>query len=622
MIAAVALVATACTPAADVTTATTVQDPGGTTSTPGDDRSTTATPSASLPQQIDATTFPRFLEEVAAALVARYPEEVTDLGIASLVGQDNSTLNDYSPTFRVETATLAKDALITLETLDPTTLDPDDAISASVLRWYLEDTIESLSYADHDYAVSYITGAHTNLPEFLADVHTIDTADDADAYVSRLHGAGDQMRQVAANLAQSEEMGVLPTALGLGIAKQQTEGMLVPADQHTLVTDLVVRLNDLQTMTDEEVDSYRDRAIEAVNQQVLPGYETLLDAIEGTQSRSDASPGASEHPDGQSYYAAALRHHLSVDMTPAEVHEVGLTNVDRIVAELTTLLAELGYDMESRSFVWAVEESAQDAGYKPLTSDAVRNDILQMTEGEIEKAQAAVAPLFLTFPESPVEVVRPRPSREGAAGAYYRPPPAVGVRSGLYYLALGGEWMQLQTYATTNYHEAIPGHHFQIALQRESQDLPLLQRATTFGGYAEGWGLYAERLAYEADLYTDDPHGNVGRLRMELLRASRAVVDTGIHSLGWSRDDAIDYMGDLGFSRGWAEQEVDRYIVWPGQAPSYLIGMLEILRLKDLAEAKLGPNFDIADFHNEVLRHGSVPVGVLDEVITNYLSSH
>ncbi|MGI9586163.1 MAG: DUF885 domain-containing protein, partial [Acidimicrobiia bacterium] len=422
--------------------------------------------------------------------------------------------------------------------------------------------------------------------------------------------------------SQSADMGVLPTAIGLSIAEQQTEAMLVPADQHPLVADLVERLNVLQGTSADDVEAYRMLAIEAVEQQVLPGYETLLDAIKSTPTRSDATPGATELPDGEDYYATALAHHLSTAMTPAEVHDIGLENVDRIVEEMTTVLTSLGYDVASRGFAWAVGESANDAGYEQLTSDTVRNEILRRTEAEIEEAYGAVASLFLTFPQSPVEVVRPRPSREGAAGAYYRPPPAVGTRSGLYYLALGGEWLQLQTYATTNYHEAIPGHHLQIALQRESAELPLLQRATTFGGYAEGWGLYAERLAYEAGLYADDPHGNVGRLRMELLRASRAVVDTGIHALGWTRDEAIAYMSDLGFSRGWAEQEVDRYIVWPGQAPSYLIGMLEILRLRDLAQETLGPRYDIAEFHNEILRHGSVPVGVLDEVVANYISTH
>jgi uncharacterized protein (DUF885 family) len=179
----------------------------------------------------------------------------------------------------------------------------------------------------------------------------------------------------------------------------------------------------------------------------------------------------------------------------------------------------------------------------------------------------------------------------------------------------------MQTYTTTNFHEGVPGHHFQLAIQRESKNLPLVQRALTFSGFAEGWGLYAERLAYEAGVYDDDPAGNIGRLRMELLRAARVVADTGIHHLGWSRQEAIDYLTDLGFNDSNAGAEVDRYIVWPGQAPSYMIGMLEILRLRDEAESSLGTDFDLAEFHTEILRHGSVPIAVLDEVVANWIAN-
>jgi uncharacterized protein (DUF885 family) len=179
----------------------------------------------------------------------------------------------------------------------------------------------------------------------------------------------------------------------------------------------------------------------------------------------------------------------------------------------------------------------------------------------------------------------------------------------------------MQTFATTNYHEAVPGHHFQIALQRESEDLPLLQRATTFTGYAEGWALYAERLAAEADVYADDPLGDIGRLQMELLRSARAVADTGIHALGWSRDRAIAYLTDLGFPAPQAAGEVDRYIVWPGQAPAYLIGMLEIVRLRDEAQRALGADFDLAAFHEAVLCHGSVPLEVLDQIVADEIES-
>jgi uncharacterized protein (DUF885 family) len=219
--------------------------------------------------------------------------------------------------------------------------------------------------------------------------------------------------------------------------------------------------------------------------------------------------------------------------------------------------------------------------------------------------------MFSSRPVSPIKVQRPRPGREGVGGAYYRPPAVSADRPGIYYLGLGGASFPLDTYATTNYHEAVPGHHFQLALQRESEELPLLQRAATFTGYAEGWALYAERLAAEAGLYADDPLGDIGRLRMELLRAARAVADTGIHALGWSRDEAVAYLVGLGFAKPWAESEVDRYIVWPGQAPSYLIGKLEILRLRDEARASLGDDFDLAGFHDALLRHGSVPLEVL-----------
>ena len=334
-------------------------------------------------------------------------------------------------------------------------------------EWYLDDIVTTAAYADHEYALNYITGAHANLPEFMADVHPLQDVDDAEAYLERLRGVAGQLQQVAANLAAER-------------------GAWVPATHRR------------------------------------PGSIAVADR--GTWS---ARP---------------------------------------------------------RSIRWS-----------------------------------AFGDLFRTLPSSAIEVQRPRPGRESDAGAYYRAPPAVGERAGIYYLSLGGEFFPLDTYATTNYHEAVPGHHFQLALQRESAGLPWLQRATSFNGYAEGWALYAERLAYEAGLYEDDPLGDIGRLRMELLRAARAVADTAIHALGWSRHEAIEYLMEQGFPEGWAASEVDRYIVWPGQAPAYLIGMLEILELRDEAQARLGDDFDLAAFHEAVLRHGSVPLEVLPMAVGAYI---
>ena len=247
--------------------------------------------------------------------------------------------------------------------------------------------------------------------------------------------------------------------------------------------------------------------------------------------------------------------------------------------------------------------------------------MLERAQTAVTSASDQMSELFSVFPSTPIEVVRPRPGREGGAGAYYSPPPMDGSRPGRYYLSLGGAVMPAQTFATTNYHEAVPGHHFQLSIQRESSDLPVFQRAITFGGYTEGWALYAERLAFEAGLYDTDPGSNLGRLRMELLRAARMVTDTGIHSLRWSRREAIDYLTSLGFPEDKAASEVDRYIIWPGQAPSYLIDMLEIMRLREAAQMALGTEFDNARFHDEILRHGSVPLSVLEHVVDAWVAS-
>jgi uncharacterized protein (DUF885 family) len=309
-------------------------------------------------------------------------------------------------------------------------------------------------------------------------------------------------------------------------------------------------------------------------------------------------------------------------MTPAQVHAIGLEHVERLVGEVTAVLESLGYNTDGLGFKQAVTLARDDGGAFPLSTEAQRAAVLNAASDSISKAETVFGSMFTTFPESALEIVRPRAGRESGSGAYYRPPPIFGTRPGLYYLSLGGSSLDKQTFLTTNYHEAIPGHHFQIALQRESRDLPILQRAATFTGFAEGWALYAERLAFEAGLYADDLQGNLGRLRMELLRAARVVVDTGIHDLGWSRDEAISYMTDLGFSEQRAGGEVDRYIVWPGQAPAYLIGMLEIVRLRSEAQVALGDTFEIADFHNEILRHGSVPLDILDDIVNAYIADN
>jgi uncharacterized protein (DUF885 family) len=564
--------------------------------------------------------FDPLVADVAETMLARVPEDVTDLGLSGLLDQQDDRLNDLSRAYRLETARLAQDALDRIAVIDHEALTPDQRITRSVTEWYLDDLATMAGYLDHEYAVNYITGAHTTFPEFMADVHPITSVDQADAYVERIRRSATQMQQVADNLVRSQEEGYLPTETGTRIAAWQIGNQLTPASSHPLVTDLEARLATLD-LSDAERERIIGAARIAVEEHMQPAYKALLSVVEAAATRSDSKPGVLHQPAGREFYAAALRHHTTTSLTPEEVHGVGIEQVHRLRDELTHALNAAGFDVEAMGFAGALDAAGAASPSIPLRSDGDREAVLRSTEAFIATAQGAFAPMFTTLPTSPIEVQRPRPGREGSAGAYYRPPPAYGERPGIYYLSLAGSAFETQTYATTNYHEAVPGHHFQLALQREAQELPLIQRATTFNGYAEGWALYAERLAHEAGLYENDPIGDIGRLRMELLRAGRAVADTGIHALGWSRSQAVDYLTDLGLPVPWASTEVDRYIVWPGQAPSYLVGMLEIVRLRSEAESALGDEFDLAAFHDAILRHGSVPVEALGEVVADHIKS-
>jgi len=569
-------------------------------------------------EPVDSADFQRFVGQLAASLLMLEPQWISDLGAGHILGGAESKLNDLSPSTLDERVRIASSGLASLDTVDVDALTPDERVTASTVRWYLEDVVALDRYRDHPYATNYITGHHAWFPEFMADVHQIADTSDAEAYIDRLAASAVQMQQIAESTERSTSLGFVPTATGKNIAQWQINNVLQPANGHALVTDLLARLRGLGSINDDDIESFETRATQAVGDSVIPGYERLLTAVNAIEPRSEAAPGVLNLPDGKAWYQAALRHHLSIDLSPEEVHEMGLLHIDRLTVEITDALINLGYDVPELGFAEAVNQAIDDGGSTPLTTDEDRSAMLAATEDHIASSTSAFAHMFEVFPATAVSVVRPRPGREGGSGAYYSAPPIDGSRPGLYYLSLGGTAFPLQTFHTTNFHEAIPGHHLQLAIQRESDHLPLLQRAVTFNGFAEGWGLYAERLAYEAGLYEDDPNGNVGRLRMELLRAARMVVDTGIHNVGWSRGEAITYLTDLGFPEDNAGAEVDRYIIWPGQAPAYLVGMLEILRLREDATAVLGADFDLAAFHTEILRHGSVPLAVLPDIVESW----
>ncbi|MCP3994791.1 MAG: DUF885 domain-containing protein [bacterium] len=603
--------------------------------TTGDEAATTTAPSTTStaaapaegspdpPVTAPLTEFRRAIDAVTASVLALQPELVTDVGAGTVIGfEADYRLEDLSARGRRQLGEAAAAGLEILADLGGGGLSDQEQLSADVLRWYLEDLVAMAAYAEYDNPVNFITGVHANFPEFMADVHPIRTEDDAENYVERLSQYPTQIRDLIDRLEAAETSGLVSAETSLGVARWQIQNVIGNGDgeSNPMVTDLRSRVEAMPDENPSWAAGLVARAAAVVEELIVPALLELDDAVRAIDGRSNQESGVLFQPGGDDYYTAVLRHYLSVDMTPEEVHHLGLEQVDRVVAELTVELDALGYDA-SADFGRAMRRASADAGAMPTTTQTEREAVLDRTNATIAEAASVFDEMFSLQPDSVLDVVRPRPGREGGSGAYYRSPPIDGSRNGLYYLSLGGAEFGVLTMDTTTYHEGIPGHHFQLALQRSMEELPLHQQVFDFTGYAEGWALYAERLAYEAGLYEDDPLGNIGRLSMELLRASRMVVDTGIHWAGWSRNDAVDYMLELGFDRSRVEPEVDRYVVWPGQAPAYMVGMLEILRLRDEATAELGEDFDLVGFHDALLSQGSVPVGLLETVVEQWIES-
>jgi len=588
---------------------------------------TSTVPSAELMTTVTTTApvseFHAAVDAITASLLALQPELVTDVGAGPAIGFNaNYLLEDLSFDGRRDLADAALDGLARLDELEVRGLTAEEQLSLEILRWYLDDIVAMDAYVLYDNPVNFITGSHANFPEFMADVHPIASEQDAEDYLDRLTAYPAQLEDLAERLETAAAEGIVPADGSLGIARWQVQNTIGSGDgdAHPLVTEMRERI---AAMPDENANwaaGIGGQAAAVLENRIVPALEDLDDAIRAIDGRSNQEAGVMHLPGGDEYYAAVLRHYLSVDMSPEEVHQVCLEQVDRAMAEMTAALDDLGYDASS-DFARAVRAAAGDAGAMPTTNGTEREAVLARTVATIDEASAVFENMFTVKPAADLEVVRPRPGREGGSGAYYRSPPIDGSRTGLYYLSLGGQEFATLTMDTTTYHEGIPGHHFQLGVQRALEDVPLHQRVFDFTGYAEGWALYAERIAFEVGLHDDDPLGNVGRLRMELLRASRMVVDTGIHWGGWSRNDAVDYMLALGFDRRLVEAEVDRYIVWPGQAPAYMVGMLEILRLRDEAQATLGDDFDLVGFHDALLSQGSVPVALLEEVVDQWIES-
>jgi uncharacterized protein (DUF885 family) len=492
-------------------------------------------------------------------------------------------------------------------------LDRERRVSAAVLRWRLEQIVTGERFEEHTFVFNQFHGLHVSLVNSLAERFKIQLPREADDYLERLKRVGVRIDEGLARTRSAAAKQLIPPGYIIERARQQVQAFLEPAPAaNVLVTSFRHRLAAVKELDDARRADLLARAEKIVAEEVRPSFQRLDTLLGELLPRAAAERGLAEQPDGVAAYNHALATFTSTRLTADEIHAIGLREVARLEGQMDTILKQMGYTEGS----FTVRLAKASAG-TPLPADPdPRGVILARYTEIIRDAQKRSEQLFNLKPAAPVEVRREPALTERTAAAHYTAPAPDGSRPGIFWAPLPGEVFALTPrMRSLAYHEAVPGHHFQIALQQEQKHLPRFRARRSFGGisaHSEGWALYVERLAVEQGWYEGDPASLLGALGSELFRARRLVVDTGLHTKRWTRQQAIDY--------GIPANEVERYIANPGQACSYMIGMLKIVELREQAKAALGAKFSLPAFHDVILRNGTLPLDVLGQVIGDWVA--
>ena len=552
------------------------------------------------------------------------PQMLSSMGLLDAVGLKfvNDDLTDASPAREDQIFELMKKDLDLLRGYDRDRLDPAQQLSYDILEWFLENGLEGEIYRDHDYAITQRGGLYQGFVHFMTTVHKIRDVGDAEDYLARLSKAGRQFDQQLEHVDRSAALGIVPPSFILEKTLENLNRLRrQPVESHPLVTYFEERLAELEGFSEERRQGLRQELREHMEQVVNPAYDRTIARLEALAAGATAEAGVWKHPDGEAYYRYCIRSETTTDYDPETLHRLGRSEVDRILEEMRALLAAEGY--EGGSVAEHMRGLSSDPRFLYPDDEAGREQILADYREIIREIEAGMDQVFDLKPKAGVEVRRvPEFRQKTAAGGSYQGPSMDGSRPGIFYANLYDvtatpKWAM----RTLAYHEAIPGHHFQIAIRTELEGLPTFRNVLGFTSYSEGWALYAERLAWELG-YQDDPYDNLGRLQDELLRAVRLVVDTGLHHQRWSREQAIEYMATTtGMAATDVESEIERYIVWPGQALAYKVGQLKLLELREKMNQALGERFEIRQFHNVVLSDGALPLTLLEARVDAYIEA-
>lgn len=574
------------------------------------------------------------IDEITAQFFRDAPEFATALSLPEeIAGEDyNARLGEYGPEADERERQRARDLLAELEGVDPAPLDEQRALT---LRLFIDRMGAAVAAADAAeygaagaggytlYPVTQLSGIHVDLPNLMQAQQPVTDAEQAGHYIARLNEFGRAFDQTIDLIERDRDLGVVPPDFVLEKTLAVIANFTEPApEENILATSFEEKLAGAEI---EDADAHLAQAVEAIEMVVYPAYERLQATLEGLQDEAVHDATISRLPGGDALYQALILLNADdAERTGEQIHQIGLDEVARIHEEMEARFAQL--DMTEGTIGERVEQLSTDERYVYPNTDEGRDELLDDLNDQLAEIEPLLPEWFGTIPPQPVEVRRvPEFSQESAPGGYYNLPAMDGSRPGIYWInlrdtAIWPRW----SLKTLTYHEANPGHHFQLALNMANEDTPLLRKLTaSTNAFAEGWGLYSELLAEEMGLYEGDPEGDIGRLQSELFRAARLVVDSGMHALGWSREDAIEYFVDSGAvtNRSDAVVEIERYAAWPAQALGYKMGMIQIVEMRERAEQALGEDFDIREFHDLLLLDGGLPLTLLNERVDEWIAA-
>jgi len=563
-----------------------------------------------------------FLEESYRRELERDPTTRTQLGMPG----DHSRWTLKTEAYQQETVRLAEAELKRLRTeFDPAKLSPTARVSFRLQEYRLQEQIDLFPYRWQSFATTQLTGTHSVAPAFLINYHQIRTRKDAEDYIARLRGLPELLDVTVENVRARAEKGMLPQAFQFPLIIDASKGVLTGrpfdsgAEDSPLLADFKTKVSALDLPAPDKA-ALVTAAEAALRDHVAPAYRRHIQAMEGFAKQASRDDGVWALPDGDAFYRSQVRQMTTLELEPEHIHRIGLMEVERLHEEMRGIMRQVGFKGDLAAFFKMLRTDARF--HKPNT-DQGRAEYLAMAVAYIDRMEDRLDQLFLTKPKAPIVVKRVEPFREqSSATAFYEPPSPDGSRPGTFYVSLY-DMANVSTYEleALAYHEGIPGHHMQMAIAQELEDLPTFRKFMWLDAYGEGWGLYAERLPKEMGFYKD-PYSDAGRISLELWRAARLVVDTGLHYKRWTREQAIQWLKDnTPTSDGLAVGAINRYLAVPAQALSYKIGMEKILELREKAQHELGDRFDIRVFHDTILRNGSVPLPILEELIDGYIAS-